>query len=1628
MASDYNEEIKESSFPVDFHGEPEPIDMYGVWVKSGPRDPSLPQTDPDPLQETETLPQTGMQPETGEIPAEPDFAAENTEVSAEDSLAALDLPQDWEDTLSSGQETGESVSGTAQEEFREEPEAEPVPVFEEPAEEDNRAGAAEITDEDVSSLFLSGDPVPAEEDFSALISGTEEPENQTLEDFTFEDVDFDEIAVEPPVPGPEAAEAPAGEPAGRNVEFTAISAEDDEEIGEFPAEDFAPPAGEAAAQQEPESVPVAADSGTGDGETEETGPSAFPDAFESSVPEPAARPAEDSGGPGLDDFTQTEGSLPDIRFEETDVPAFPESAAAPAGKTAAQQEPEAASVAADSGTGAGETEEIDLSAFLDAFESSVPEPAARPAEDSGDLDLDDFINAVNESGGHTEKEKEKIFDDIEPLDLDLEFDEEFIAETEKKEAAGAVSAHSEYFDSEFGVEFFDETAGDAPRPPENTAGSADSDFDDFDAMFASIQDEAQPEATPAETPAAAGKSAPAEAEIEAQPFVQQETHTEADTENTSEFDDFLQSLEDTPSAPVQQHTGSTAGSAPGFVLNVTEEDEDETGSVPVQDQEEDDGENISVSLRSSGTGGEPPAGPSPGISFSPPAAHSTADDDELDRILAEVSFDTADTATPETAPNAESVETAESEPEAVAEADTETEIAANSDFADILPAESGETAETEPEFEPEAVADSDFAGILPAESAETAEAEPETEAEPEIAADSDFDGILPAETGEAAEAGKTAESEPELEPEAVAEPEIAADSDFAGILPAESVETAESGEAAETDTEPEIAVDSDFASILPTEAEETAESGEAAETEPELEPEAVAEAEIAADSDFTDILPAESAETAESEPETDAEPEIAADSDFDGILPAESVETAESEPEAVAEADTEPEIAADSDFASILPAEAEETAETETEPEIAADSDFASILPAESEPEAEAEPLAKQEAVADSDFAGILPAESEPEAEAEPLAKQEAVADSDFAGILPAESGETAEAETETAPNAESVETAESDAEPEIAADSDFAGILPAETGETAETETEPEAVAEAEETAESEPEAEAEPLAEQEAVADSDFTGILPAETEETAESEPEAEAEPLAEQEAVADSDFADILPAESAETAEAETETEPELEPEAVAEAEIAADSDFAGILPAEAEETAESEPEAVAEAEAVQNGKEEKPVDFPAGQEYTDASAEEKDILFDDLSALEHDLRHGGAENTDKIHEEEMNEKSNEILLTIAAELSSIKQELANLKFGMVPAGAAPSEQSAEDIPPSSVPDETANAAAQPAPEEPAEAEAETVKNTGEAQDFPDIEISHITNIDEDDDTAYLSGAGEEADLDNVAIEDEPDLEILDLDKEKLEEPELSDFSVEIGDIGISGTEFTESAEETADGLFAEPQTEAETASVAGTETGLPAAENDNGDIPVLSLVDETEAGTFEDLDFRPMEDSMEDQPEAEPVMEIPDIQTPEIPEEIFAQQEEEPAAAISGIPDSAGQEDEPEIPEELSAADPAASGDGNAAAEIPETETEGENPPVQPAAEIKPEAAVQNTEGEISGGEAKDAEAKTETLPSDLKEEIKSVLSYMDQLLENLPEEKIEEFARSKHFEVYKKLFEDLGIS
>jgi pilus assembly protein FimV len=45
----------------------------------------------------------------------------------------------------------------------------------------------------------------------------------------------------------------------------------------------------------------------------------------------------------------------------------------------------------------------------------------------------------------------------------------------------------------------------------------------------------------------------------------------------------------------------------------------------------------------------------------------------------------------------------------------------------------------------------------------------------------------------------------------------------------------------------------------------------------------------------------------------------------------------------------------------------------------------------------------------------------------------------------------------------------------------------------------------------------------------------------------------------------------------------------------------------------------------------------------------------------------------------------------------------------------------------------------------------------------------------------------------------------------------------------------------------------------------------------------------------------------------------------------------------------------------------------------------------------------------------------------LKSNVKTVLKYLDELLDALPEEKIKNFAESKTFEIYKNLFDELKI-
>ncbi len=97
----------------------------------------------------------------------------------------------------------------------------------------------------------------------------------------------------------------------------------------------------------------------------------------------------------------------------------------------------------------------------------------------------------------------------------------------------------------------------------------------------------------------------------------------------------------------------------------------------------------------------------------------------------------------------------------------------------------------------------------------------------------------------------------------------------------------------------------------------------------------------------------------------------------------------------------------------------------------------------------------------------------------------------------------------------------------------------------------------------------------------------------------------------------------------------------------------------------------------------------------------------------------------------------------------------------------------------------------------------------------------------------------------------------------------------------------------------------------------------------------------------------------------------------------------------------------------------------AAEEIPEAE-----PEIAPESE-EPELAETVEPEETDSTEEIPSEIETDNnkqLPDDLKNDVKSVLLYMDQLLENLPEDKIMEFAKSEQFTTYKKLFSELGLA
>jgi len=443
-------------------------------------------------------------------------------------------------------------------------------------------------------------------------------------------------------------------------------------------------------------------------------------------------------------------------------------------------------------------------------------------------------------------------------------------------------------------------------------------------------------------------------------------------------------------------------------------------------------------------------------------------------------------------------------------------------------------------------------------------------------------------------------------------------------------------------------------------------------------------------------------------------------------------------------------------------------------------------------------------------------------------------------------------------------------------------------------------------------------------------------------------------------------------------------------------------------------------------------------------------------FDDLAAVEASLSEpspasGASRSTGPVGKPDL---SSELLLKIANELSSIRGELVALKsqisgIAISAEGAPKAELTAEKsasggffdeeedetialtgdeldniLNTADFTEEAAEAASESlleepllpesgdySPARPAVSPAIEEMRLGEADSVDEIEevppedsLSELVNVSEEgvrsmtaapEDSSYLEAEGLSLDegmaLDGAPIADVP-----------LVEPDLSEFEIE----SEEGELRAEVAEELP---LASESPDLKLDIDAGPGYGL---DYQADEAEFLEPVPEVEESVYGEISLH--EESKDKRPQAAPapdtsIDEVSDVEELEelvdesptspylAPESLSIRPDEVPIGLDENIFVGGESAQEPSAPAEIE--------------ELPEIEE------AEPATLVSEPAAEQAT-----------APSATEPVADDrLKTEIRSVLSYLDKLLDSLPEEKIEEFARSEYFDTYKRLFEELGL-
>jgi len=296
--------------------------------------------------------------------------------------------------------------------------------------------------------------------------------------------------------------------------------------------------------------------------------------------------------------------------------------------------------------------------------------------------------------------------------------------------------------------------------------------------------------------------------------------------------------------------------------------------------------------------------------------------------------------------------------------------------------------------------------------------------------------------------------------------------------------------------------------------------------------------------------------------------------------------------------------------------------------------------------------------------------------------------------------------------------------------------------------------------------------------------------------------------------------------------------------------------------------------------------------------------------------------------------------------------------------------APEELSADDLVIDEIPsddlaiDDIDITLEEPAAEEPAAEELSTEEVSADELSLDEFPKDEPLA----DDLSLVDFTGDDLSIDDLSLDD--DLVIDDLSDAVIDEPELSTNDIDLTEPSID-IDLSSSIEESDLSLdsFDEPSIEEEEEEV---------------DISVPEL--EIESSVFDDMNFDTSEEDV-----------------------LF---EEAAAAPVTQAPPAAA----PQAPAPITQAPPAP-------IPAPVTQPAPAAPAVKaPPASVAPAAAAGMYP--VSGGQQGGGNFQ---IPSELKSELRNILSYMDQLLESLPEQKIEEFAKSNYFDSYKKLFKELGL-